>query len=464
MSGKLIFHIHTYGCQMNERDSELAAGLLLEQGHQQADNEQDADLIIVNTCSVRAKAEDKALGKLGLLLASRRQKPDLIVGVVGCMVQRMQQDLWRTLPGLDFALGPQHITRLPEVLQRVRCGEGPCLEIDECRPESRHQPHTGGKIAAFINILYGCNRRCSYCIVPRVRGPEFSRTAAEIIEEARGLLASGVRDITLLGQSVMSYGRSNPVWPLDHHSPRGFHEPLPRLLEALSALPRTARLRFTSGHPSGCTAELARAMAELPPVCEHLHLPLQSGSDRILKLMRRGYTSKEYRQAVRRLREALPDIAITTDIIVGFPGETAGDFAMTADFMAEMQFDNAFIFKYNPRPDTPAAAWPDDVPDEEKMQRNQLLLTAQNRHSLESNRCLVGRTLEVLVTGPSRRNAARWSGRTRTNKIVVFSPREHIQRGDLITVPIDSATAQALYGPQARVDPDADRNSGKEKS
>jgi tRNA-2-methylthio-N6-dimethylallyladenosine synthase len=259
-------------------------------------------------------------------------------------------------------------------------------------------------------------------------------------------LAAGVREITLLGQSVMRYGKQPAFDYGPASSPGGFTEPLPRLLEELAALPGLARLRFTSGHPSGCTKELARAMAELPPVCEHIHMPVQSGSDRILRLMRRGYTADDFRQAAQRLRAAAPGLALTTDIIVGFPSETPEEFAATLALMEDVGFDNAFIFKYSPRPNTPAAEMPDDVSAAEKLRRNHALIEAQNRRTAAVNDQLIGTALEVLVEGPSRRNPARWAGRTRTNKIVLFTPPPETIPGDLIQVRVERATTQALYG------------------
>jgi tRNA-2-methylthio-N6-dimethylallyladenosine synthase len=431
---------------MNERDSESLSALLLDQGHVPASGEEDAGLVIVNTCSVRGKAEDKAIGKLGLLTAAKRTRPDLVVGAIGCMVQHMGSEIFRRVRGLDFALGPHRLGRLPEILDLVSRGHTELLDTAE--PDSR-ETLTGHLISgpgAFVTVLLGCDRRCSYCIVPRVRGTEWSRPAMEIVREVETLAEQGIREVTLLGQSVMSYGRRNSVWPDGHTSRRGFKEPLPRLLERLSDVPGIARLRFTSGHPSGCTEELAAAMSGLPPVCEHLHLPVQSGSDRILRLMRRGYDAAGYRASVDRLRDRVPGIALTTDVIVGFPGETAEDFELTLELMRNMEFDNAFIFKYSPRSGSPAAQMKDDVPDAEKMRRNRILLGVQDRCGLMINERRVGRTLEVLAEGPSKRNPARWSGRTRTNMIVVFDPDPGVSVGGLLDVKIESAKEQTLYG------------------
>ncbi len=447
--------IITYGCQMNHRDSERIAVFLRRRGHVLVADETGAEVVIVNTCSIREKAEAKALGKLRLLVASRQEHPGRIVGAVGCMVQRMGHDILRQAKGIDFAVGTHRLVRLPDILDLVMAGRKPVVDIlgegdhadsagtPSDRDQSGHEP---GQVTAFVNILLGCNRYCTYCIVPRVRGAEWSRSAADITDEVRRLAGDGVREITLLGQSIMAYGNANPVWPAGYRSARGFAESLPRLLEALQEIPGLARMRFTSGHASGCSLELIRAMAVLPTVCEHLHLPMQSGSDRILGRMNRGYTTADYREAVQRLRSAVPGIAITTDIIVGFPSETPADVDLTLQLMAEIKFDNAFIFKYNARPGTLASKWPDDVPETEKLRRNHVLLDEQNRQCLAINQSLAGRTLEVLMEGESRRNAARWTGRTRTNKIVLIDASPALRRGDLVVVRIDDAKIQTLYG------------------
>jgi len=441
------FFIKTYGCQMNVRDTEAVRSLLQRHGHVAVASEDEADLVVVNTCSVRGKAEDKALGKLSLLVAGRRERPARIVGVIGCMAQRMGAGLLKRVPGLDFAVGTHRIASLPSVINLVREGRGPYADVaEEDADLDLLQGHADGAASAFVNILLGCDRFCAYCVVPHVRGRERSRPAADILAEIRALAARGVREVTLLGQSVMSYGRANAVWPDTHVSPMGLREPLPRLLEAASAIEGLARIRFTTGHPSGCTEELARAMAGLPAVCEHLHLPLQSGSDRILQRMRRGYSTDGYRHAAGRLRKAVPGLALTTDLIVGFPGETPEDFEATRQFCGEMEFDNAFIFKYSPRPNTPAAEWDDTVTAEEKLRRNKVLLADQDRQSLTLHAGLVGRVVEVLVEGVSLRNPHRWSGRTRTNKIVIFERAAAMNAGMLARVRIERVMAQTLYG------------------
>ena len=421
--------------------------LLLRHGFTRASSEAHADIIIVNTCSVRGKAEDKALGKLGLLAAGKRDYPGRIVGAIGCVVQQLKEDIRRKVPGLDFAVGTHRIGALPGILALVIDGKGPIIDTVES-PDHKDDLalHAEGAITAFVNILYGCNRRCTYCVVPAVRGSEWSRPAAKVLDEVKQLAYAGVREIILLGQSVMSYGLTNQVWSDSCRSDRGFKEPLPRLLEAVDAVEGIERIRFTSGHPSGCTEELATAMSDLPSVCEHLHLPLQSASDRILAMMVRGYNADDYRKAIERLRQKVPEIAITTDIIVGFPTETDEDFEITASFMDEIGFDNAFIFKYSPRPDTPAMKWNDDVPAKEKMLRNKVLLAGQDEWGLAINSKLIGQKVEVLIEGASVRNSSRSAGRTRTNKIVIFDPINGSHAGDLVKIEIERVSEQTLYG------------------
>ena len=497
----MLFHIHTYGCQMNVRDSEAVGALLEARGHARAPDEDAADIVVVNTCSVRAKAEDKAMGKLGLLCASKRERPRRIVGVMGCMAQRMADELFRSFPTLDFVVGTRATALVPEAVERASRGErriclvGQAEEAEAPPPgASRHPPQRGGQredkalsavrgdaaapastppsvrgdaaerqggvpradvvtahepgaIATFVTILLGCERKCAYCIVPTVRGSEYSRPGADVVREVRAVVESGARDVTLLGQSVMRYGIRTPVWPADHVSPMGFSEPLPRLFEAIAReVPALRRIRFTSGHPSGVTPELVRAMRDIPALCPHIHLPVQSGSDRVLAVMGRGYTRVGYLEAVARLREAVPDISITTDVIVGFPGETEEDFELTRSLLEEAAVDNAFVFKYSPRPGTRSALWPDDVMPEEKARRNQVLLEDQDVRGQRLNDAWIGREVEVLAEGPSLRNAERWAGRSPQNKIVVFAPPSGLCPGDFVRVRIDSAQPQTLYG------------------
>lgn len=433
---------------MNVRDSEATEAMLIAAGHTRAKTEADADLVIVNSCSVRGKAEDKAIGKLGLLCATKRERPKRIVGLMGCMAQRLGSDIFKKVPGLDFSVGTRRCGAIPRMVSRIMAGESHITEISS-PDEIPDVPdaHLEQGFSAFVTILLGCNRRCAYCIVPDVRGPEFSRPAREIIAEITTLAEHGIREVTLLGQSVMNYGLSTAAWSDDDPvSPHGFTEPFPRLLEAVASIPGIIRIRFTSGHPSGCTNELVRAVSLFPKICHHLHLPVQSGSDTILAAMRRGYTRADYLDAVRRLRYAMPDFALTTDVIVGFPGETGEDFEETRHLMNLADFDNAFIFKYSPRPGTPAASMRDDVTGSEKMRRNQVLLVDQDIRGKAANQRLMGSLQEVLVEGPSLRNETRWAGRSPGNKIVVFDPVLGLQPGTLVNIRITRVEPQTLYG------------------
>lgn len=445
---------------MNVRDSEVLSNRLLALGYRLSENEEAADIIIVNSCSVRGKAEDKALGKIGLLCSERRIRPGLVVGLVGCMAQRLGSGVFNKVPGLSFCVGTRAEHLVPEILERAINGETGICETgeftDSGTPPPEHPEFSGSggcrAVTGFVTVLLGCDRRCTYCIVPDVRGHERSRSPQNVLEEVRGLYESGIRDVTLLGQSVMNYGKRGFSWPDGIPSPGGYNEPFPRLLEYIAGmLPSLKRIRFTSGHPCGVTDELVRAMASIPQICPHLHLPLQSGSDRVLARMRRGYNSGEYLNAVSKLRANVPGIAITTDIIVGFPGETESDFECTRRVMDEAGFDNSFIFKFSPRPGTPAALMPDDVDEEEKLRRNKVLLEDQDKRGQAINSSLIGSETNVLVEGPSLRNGNRWSGRNGQNKIVVFEPWDGISAGDFADMVITDAHPQTLFAERVTV-------------
>lgn len=378
------FLIHTYGCQMNVRDSEAVEALLIESGHVKAANETEAELVIVNSCTVRQKAEEKAIGKAGNLIAAGK-----ITGMMGCAVKRLGPDLSKKLPKLAFAVAPGELLKIPYIK-----GGDPLAA------------HAGTGFQAFVTVMTGCDNCCSYCIVPKVRGHEYSRPADEIVREVECLAARSVKEVTLLGQSVLRY--------------KGF----PQLLRRLQEIEGLERIRFTSAHPKGCTDELVAVYRDCPKVCRHLHLPVQSGSDRILAEMGRRYTREEYLAAVAKLRTFDPEFAVTTDVIVGYPGETEADFEATRTLMDEAGFDNAFIFKYSPRPGTRSAALPDDVTKAEKERRDQVLLADQERRGQARNDKLVGTVREVMVEGPSKRNKARWSGRDSGNRIVVWDVRK----------------------------------------
>ena len=453
------FHIHTYGCPMNVRDSEAVGAMLEAAGHVRAEGEDDADLVIVNSCTVRQKAEEKAVGKCGNLCAAK-ERPQM-VGLMGCAVKRLGADVFKKLPKLDFAVGPRRFGLIPTIVAELqaqgypeRCTGANRLELpgeDEIPEGLSAHPDapadgTAELFRSYVTVLLGCDNRCSYCIVPDVRGCEYSRPAREVVAEVRALAARGVKEVCLLGQSVLRYGVRNAAWSAEDGGDAVYHEAFPRLLAALNEIEGLERIRFTSAHPKGCTEELMRAFRACRKVCRHLHLPVQSGSDRVLKEMGRRYTRAEYLEAVRRLRAFDPEFAVTTDVIVGYPGETKEDFEATRSLMEEAGFDNAFIFKYSPRPGTRAAALPDDVPTAEKEHRDQVLLADQERRGLARNQKLIGTVREVLVEGPSLRNKARWSGRDSGNRIVVFEPSASVSVGSLVQVRIMDAHPQILVG------------------
>ena len=440
---------------MNVRDSEAVEALLVAAGHEKAANESEAELVIVNSCTVRDMAERKAVGKCGNLIAAKEGRGKTVaphvkvVGLMGCAVKRMGADVFKSLPKLDFAVGPRRFGVIPRLVERCLAGETRILELpDDDEVPTGMDAHGGGNsFQSYVTVLLGCDNRCSYCIVPDVRGHEYSRPAREVVAEVRALAARGVKEVCLLGQSVLRYGVRNAAWgPDDPPSPGGYTEAFPRLLEALNAIDGLARIRFTSAHPKGCTDELVRAYADFPKVCRHLHLPVQSGSDRVLKEMGRRYTRAEYLAAVAKLRAFDPEFAVTTDVIVGYPGETEEDFEATRALMEEAGFDNAFVFKYSPRPGTRSAALVDDVPTEEKERRDQVLLADQQVRGQARNDRLVGTVREVLAEGPSLRNVARWSGRDGGNRIVVFEPAGTLAIGQSVRVRIREAHPQILIG------------------
>ena len=460
------FFIKTYGCQMNERDSEQVAHSLITRGYERVDSEVDADVVLLNTCSVRDMAEQKALGKMGMLGRIRKDRPETVFGFLGCMAQARGAELLKEIPHLDLVVGTQKFHRVAEyvadLVARKRAVAGvvdpghsriddPCYSIADVEEEAgsqstiREQSLARKQATAFVSIMQGCNMHCAFCIVPRTRGAERSRTISEIVSEVRALMSQGVKEVTLLGQIVNLYGRHE--FPSVAGAPgRNYKKsPFVQLLEALSAIDGLERLRFTSPHPIGFRDDLIEAIAYLPKLAEHMHLPLQSGSNRILKAMRRTYTTEKYAQLVDRIRAARPGIALTTDIIVGFPGETDSDYKATRDLVEQLQFDNAFVFRYSPRRETPAANMPDQIDEAIKEARNRDLLGVVDASARRANEKLVGTRVEVLCEGPSKTNAARLMGRTRTNKVVVFEAgRDRI--GEIFDVVIEHANGFSLYG------------------
>jgi tRNA-2-methylthio-N6-dimethylallyladenosine synthase len=466
------FYIKTYGCQMNERDSEQVAHSLMARGYERVAKESEADVVLLNTCSVRDMADQKALGKMGMLGRMAKERPHVVFGFLGCMAQARGESLLRNLPHVDLVVGTQKFHRAADYVEELVTKKAARTlenaqrstlnaqrpmerQMDDLRfsivdtaeePGSqstiRNQLLAPRQATAFVSIMQGCNMHCTFCIVPQTRGAERSRSINEIVREVRDLVARRVKEVTLLGQIVNLYGR-HEFGRIDTKSP------FAQLLEAVHEVQGLERLRFTSPHPIGFRDDLIDAMARLPKLAEHVHLPLQSGSNKILKAMHRAYTAEKYVELVRRIRRARDGVAITTDIIVGFPGETEDDYKQTRDLVEEVQFDNAFVFRYSPRRDTPAAGMPDQIAEQIKEERNQDLLRVVNDSARRAGEQLLGRDVEVLCEGPSKTNPARLMGRTRANKIVVFEGGEHVI-GQLVKVRVQQANGFSLYGTLAR--------------
>lgn len=438
-------YIKTYGCQMNERDSEAVAAQLLERGFTIVEREEDAEVILLNTCSVRGRAEEKALGQMRYLAGRlARKRPDLILGFLGCMAQARGEELIRTIPEVRLVLGTQRLHLLADYLQKIIDGkENRIVDIEATSsPERDRMGHLYGagmtRVRAYVTIMHGCNMKCSFCIVPYTRGPERSRPISEIVAECRELASHGVKEVILLGQIVTNYGRGMIPF-LKGKSP------FVQLLEAVHEIDGIERIRFTSPHPSGYRDDLIEAYQRLPKLCESVHLPLQSGSNRILRKMRRGYTREKFLEVVHKLRCINPDMGISTDIIVGYPGETEDDFQQTIDLVRLAAFDSAYVFKFSPRPGTPAAEDHDQLPQDVIEQRHQRLLQVVNEVAFGRFQRMVGRTVEVLVYGPSRKNPRKLEGRTRCHKIAVFDGPDSLI-GKTVRLYVESSTAVTLYG------------------
>jgi tRNA-2-methylthio-N6-dimethylallyladenosine synthase len=474
--------IKTYGCQMNERDSEAVAAQLVAKGYTLAPSEAVADVILLNTCSVRDFAEQKAIGKMQNIAADvRKNRPNVVLGFMGCVAQSRGQELIDRLPDVDLVLGTQKFHHAADYLGEIISGRREKIVdvAEEQGSEATIREHllygANGKngdghrpllqVTAFVSIMQGCNQRCTFCIVPDTRGEERSRGIADIVDECCELVSRGVKEITLLGQIVTSYGKrggSSREAKVECREPENFlpstlgfrpsttKSPFVQLLEAVHEIDGLERIRFTAPHPKGYGDDLIEAYARLPKLVEHAHLPVQSGSDRVLKLMHRGYTRDRFLGIIEKLRRAKPDIGITTDFIVGFPGETEDDFEQTLSLAREVEFDNAYIFKYSQRRDTPAAEMPGQVPQKIREERNHRLLETINEIGKRKYDSFVGRRTQILVEGPSKKNPARMTGRTRCNKIVVFEGSERY-RGQIMDVKIIRAGSFTLYGDPAIV-------------
>lgn len=451
-------YIKTYGCQMNERDSEQVARDLIARGYEITGQETGADVVLLNTCSVRDMAEQKAIGKMGMLGRLRENKPEMVFGFLGCMAQSRGAELTRDMGHVDLVVGTQKFHRVAEYVDQLYRRKLSLREelMDDLRfaivdvAEERGSQETirehtleERQATAFVSIMQGCNMMCTYCIVPFTRGGERARRIGEIVSEVRGLVERGVKEVTLLGQIVNLYGR--------HEFPKlGAKSPFVQLIEAVHEVEGLERIRFTSPHPIGFRDDLIGCFRDLPKLMPHVHLPLQSGSDCILKAMHRGYTAEKYFGLTEKLRAARPDIALTTDIIVGFPGETEEDYVATRELVERVEFDNAFIFRYSKRRDTPAAKMGEQLPEEVKEARNQDLLATVDKLARAKSDRLLGTTQTILCEGPSKTNAQRLSGRTPQNKIVVFEGDDAL-RAQLVEVEIERSTGFTLYGSVAAV-------------
>lgn len=423
---------------MNVYDSNRILQVLRPLGFVQTDDPTFADLILLNTCAVREKPERKVLSTLARLKPLKEANPDLILGVCGCVAQEHGKALLEKVPYLDLVVGPDRIESLPEILAQVERGERLADVTRLPREDYRFikvDPEVEEGPTAFLTVMKGCDKVCSFCIVPYVRGREVSKPVDLVLAEARRLVEHGIAEITLLGQNVNSYGRDLPEGP-----------DFPRLLHLVANVPGLKRLRFVTSHPQDADEAMMRAFAEIPILGAYLHLPIQSGSDRILKAMRRGYTVSEYLKKIELARTYCPDIALSTDIIVGFPGETVEDFEETLKVLSEVRFDTIFSFKYSPRPHTPAARLKDDVPQEEKARRLSVLQAFQDEITKERMERFLGRVEEVLVEGPSRLDQNEWMGRMSSNFIVNFKAPPSVRPGDMVRVRVEQVMAHCFKG------------------
>jgi tRNA-2-methylthio-N6-dimethylallyladenosine synthase len=426
------YFLRTFGCQMNFHDSEKIAGLLSRGGLEEAGDKGEADVIIFNTCSIREKAEQKFLSELGRLKALKRKRPHLKIIIAGCIAQQMGENLFRKAPFIDYILGPQNIGAIEKLMDiESNKGRGVFLEENPALPDVELPARRKDKPKAWVSIMFGCNNFCSYCIVPYTRGREVSRPSQKIIEEISGLAREGFKEVTLLGQNVNSYKSDSDF---------------PGLLKKIHEAEGIHRIRFVTSHPRDLSEELIKVMAGYSKICEHIHLPLQSGSDAVLGKMNRGYTYSSYKEKVDLIRRYIPHISITTDIIAGFPGETDGDHKATIRALNEIEYDGIFAFRYSPRPGTPAEKYPGQVPFEVKTERLTEILALQDQNTSKKNKPLEGSTQEVLVEGLNGANGAdELTGRTRTNKVVNF-PGPASLKGELVNVKILEAKRHTLRG------------------
>lgn len=430
------FFTYTFGCQMNENDSERLAGQLRSTGYQNTDNKEQADVILINTCCVRESAEKKIYSKIGELKRLKTLNPNLVIGIAGCMAQKDRDKLFKKAPHIDIVMGTHNTHQLLELLQEVEQSRDKVLAVwDQAERLAPEVPTIRkNQISAWVPIMYGCNNFCTYCIVPYVRGRERSRPLSDIVQEIEQLGNEGFKEITLLGQNVNSYGK-------DSDEEVDFAD----LLQAVDNIKSISRVRYMTSHPRDMSDKVIQTIANSSKICKHFHLPIQSGSDAILKRMNRGYTVDYYVNLVAKIRQAVPDASITTDLIIGFPGETDELFSETLEFIKQLQFDAAYTFLYSVRSGTPAAEMPDQISLPVKKARLQQLMDVQNDISLAINRKAQGQTVEVMVEGPSKNDASRWMGRTSTNKIVIWDKGQECI-GDLKMVKLMQAQTWLFKG------------------
>ncbi|MFA6816078.1 MAG: tRNA (N6-isopentenyl adenosine(37)-C2)-methylthiotransferase MiaB [Lentisphaeria bacterium] len=439
------FYIKTYGCQMNERDSEAMAALLKANGYTETHQEEDADVYFMNTCSVREQAERKAIGKMGIMKRILRKKPNMIFGIVGCMVQRLGKELFKQLPHVHFLIGTNQFQQLPAIIKRVQNGENHIIATDiDLKSYPELNGHCAKDIFGMISIIHGCDQFCTYCIVPYTRGRENSRSIPSIIDEAKRMVEHGTKEILLLGQNVTAYGVSEAKCQKNYNPE---HSYFADLLIEMNKIDGLERIRFTSPHIKYMNQHFMETACSLPKLCKAFHVPLQSGSNRLLKKMNRGYTIEEYMHRIHTMKELCPELVFTTDVIVGFCGETDEEFNQTRSILNQVGFDMSYIFRYSPREGTTSAkSFADDVPEEVKYERNQILLKDLSDRVEILNQSYQGRTLSILAEGVSKRNKERWAGRTDGNKICNFLPVDGLSVGDMIYVKIERTTANSFYG------------------
>ena len=437
MNMKKKAFIGVYGCQMNISDAERMEGQLVTIGYERTENMEEADLILLNTCCVRETAEDKVYGKIGEIKHLKREKPSLIFGITGCMAQKEGDALIKRAPHIDFVLGTNKVHELTHVIQEVEAAKGGHVvdvllgdtELPDDVPVQR-----GGRLSAWVPIMYGCNNFCTYCIVPYVRGRERSRLPEDVVKEVEEAEAKGFKEVTLLGQNVNSYGKD--------HKKADFAD----LLRMVDKVRGIERVRYMTSHPKDLSDKVIGTIKNSEHICEHFHLPVQYGSNKILKAMNRVYTVEQYRELVKKIRAAIPAASITTDLIVGFPGETEEDFADMLSFLREIRYDAAYTFLYSKRSGTPAAVMEQQVDEACKKERLHKLMEVQNQISLENNEKLQGQSVEVMVEGPSRTDASVWTGRTRTNKIVLWDKGDWEKEGDLVQIRVTHPQTWVLKG------------------